>query len=257
MSVLPPPDAERTIETLFVGARSGGFDVAPFAGRYDLEQGLALQLGVLERWRAAGEELGGWKVGLTSGRARDMLGPGFRPFGYVLKSRIFASGATVDRARIVDPSLEPELCLIAGQRLSGPTVTPDEARAAVASVAAGFELNEGRMRGRMDPAMLLADDLTQWGIVVGARGPSDTDLSDLRVRLTCDGEPKAEVGPDYAIDDPFLSLARLAETLHRFGLAVEPGDHVITGAWTRSAVRAPGRWTAEFAGIGGVSVEFL
>lgn len=108
----------------------------------------------------------------------------------------------------------------------------------------------------MDPAALLADDLTQWGIVVGDRASPDALSPELRVRLSCDGVAKAEAGPDYEIDDPFLSLARLAATLHRFGLAIEPGDHVITGAWARCAIEAPGRWTAEFTGIGSVSVEF-
>lgn len=250
------PDANRTIDYLFAGARAGGFDVAPLAGRYDLEEGLALQLGVLERWRAAGDERGGWKVGFTSGRSRDMLGPGFRPFGYVLRSRIFPSDARVPLARIARPSLEPELCLVARERLAGADVTAAEARAAVSCVAAGFEINEARLRGELDPAALLADGLTQWGIVVGDRAAPQGLLSGLRVRLCCDGALRAEAGPDYAIDDPFLSLARLAATLHRFGLAVEPGDHVITGAWARCAVEGSGRWTAEFGGIGSVSVEF-
>ncbi len=249
-------DTNDTIDYLFAGARAGGFDVAPLAGRYDLDQALALQLGVLERWREAGEERGGWKVGFTSGRARDLLGAGVRPFGYVLRSRIFASAARVRLARIARPSLEPELCLVARERLAGSDLTAAQARAAVACVAAGFEINEARLRGAMDPAALLADDLTQWGIVVGDRASPDALSPELRVRLSCDGVAKAEAGPDYEIDDPFLSLARLAATLHRFGLAIEPGDHVITGAWARCAIEAPGRWTAEFTGIGSVSVEF-
>lgn len=249
------PDSDAAIDYLFAGARSGGFDVAPLAGRFALDQGLALQLGVLERWRAAGEERGGWKVGLTSGRARDMLGAGFRPFGYVLRSRIFANDARIAWERITKPSLEPELCLITRERLAGPDVSPEQARAAVACVAAGFEINEARMRGGTDPAVLIADGLTQWGIVVGQRAEPEALQPGLRVELRCDGEPKAEVGAGYAIDDPFLSLARLAATLHRFGLAIEPGDHVITGAWARCAIEAPGRWTAEFSGIGSVSVE--
>ena len=34
----------------------------------------------------------GWKIGLTSGIARDSMGQGFRPFGYILADRVFASG---------------------------------------------------------------------------------------------------------------------------------------------------------------------
>jgi len=34
--------------------------------------------------RLSGSEIGGWKIGWTSRGARDQMGVGFRPFGYVL-----------------------------------------------------------------------------------------------------------------------------------------------------------------------------
>ena len=52
------------------------------------DEGQALQLQLLERWLNEGETLGGWKIGMTSGESRDALGPGIRPFGFVLKSRL-------------------------------------------------------------------------------------------------------------------------------------------------------------------------
>ena len=55
--------------------------------KLDRHQGLALQLEVLSRFRDAGEKLGGWKIGLTSGPGRDAMGKGFRPFGFILETR--------------------------------------------------------------------------------------------------------------------------------------------------------------------------
>ena len=37
----------------------------------------------------------GWKVGLTSGAARDSMGEGFRPFGHIHRDRVFNSGARI------------------------------------------------------------------------------------------------------------------------------------------------------------------
>ena len=58
------------------------------------------------------------------------------------------------------------------------------------------------------------------------------------------------------MDDPFLSVARLAVELHRFGRSLRPGDRVITGAFTDHAVERAGVWTAAFSGVGSVRVSF-
>lgn len=246
-------DAARAVEAVFRGALEGSFDATPLAGRHDLRGGLEIQLQVLERWRARGERLAGWKVGLTSGRSRDAFGPGFRPFGYILASRVFESGARIDRSRLGNVGIEPELCFRIGAPLRG-EVTPERARDAVASVAAGFEINQRRPRGDADPAVRLADDLAQWGIVAGDEREVGSCVG-LDVEVWRDGERVAAVGPDYEIDDHFLSIARLTAQLHGFGLGLEPGQRVITGAFSRHALDAPSRWRARFSGIGAVEIE--
>ena len=54
--------------------------------RQQLEAGLQRQLDALGDHAPAG-----WKVGLTSGAARDSMGEGFRPFGHILPDRVFDS----------------------------------------------------------------------------------------------------------------------------------------------------------------------
>ena len=90
-----PTEQDTIIENLYEARRNGTqpsrIDQIPS----QLDEVLALQLRVLNRFETAGERLGGWKVGLTSGKARNRMGKDFRPFGYVLHSRIFRSGVTV------------------------------------------------------------------------------------------------------------------------------------------------------------------
>ena len=43
-----------------------------------------MQIRMLRRYEAAGATLAGWKVGLTSARARAALGADVRPFGFSL-----------------------------------------------------------------------------------------------------------------------------------------------------------------------------
>jgi 2-keto-4-pentenoate hydratase len=222
-----------------------------------LDDALAAQLGVLELWQAGGEKLGGWKVGLTSGPNRDLLGPGVRPFGFVRATRVLRTGARTALPANGACRLEPELCLTLGTDLAGTEVTPDDARAAVSVVAAGFEINELRLPRTTSTHLQVADDLGQWGVVVGSGGPAPASaLVDTSVDVWRDGEHVASTTPGASMDDPFHSLALLCHALARFGLGLTAGEHVITGAFSAYPVDGPGDWQARFHGVGDVAVTF-
>lgn len=235
------------------GASVSGLDQVEF----NLEDALALQLGVLGRFEAAGEKRGGWKVGLTSGGARDRMGTDFRPFGYVLQSRILSSGSTAPVTKILNCSIEPELCLIVGSPLRGDSVDAAQAKAAVRAVAPAFEINERRAPAEKGNTFLLADGLAQWGIVVGPEAPVRDGLIDTTVEFYRDGQLVETKTPGTTMDDPYLSLARLCRLLHKYGVGLEPGQPVITGSFCHHAVRQPGSYRAVFVGIGEVSVQFV
>ncbi len=244
------------IDALYVARRNGsqppGLDPVPF----ELAEALDVQLRVLDRFAAEGERLGGWKVGLTSGKARGRMGQDFRPFGYLLQSRIFPSGATVPVANIMNCHVEPELCLIIGSPLRGDAVDSAEAKAAVRAVAPAFEINEIRVRPNSGPALVLADGLAQWGVVVGPEAPVRDDLVDTTVEFSCDGQVIETKTPGATMDDPYLSLSRLCRLLHKYGLGLEPGQPVITGSFCHHAVTRPGMYRASFSTIGEVLLRF-
>ena len=225
-----------------------------------LDAGLRRQLEALEAKVAGGEVLAGWKVGLTSGRSRDAMGAGFRPFGYILESRVFESGAALPLAEFAAIGVENEVCFTIGDtiRSDGGAVDRDTVAGALAGASPGFEINEPRLPADASPADRLADNLSQWGIVAGAPRPvADIDFDALEVILSRDGEAVQTVAAAGHIDDHFASLAALATQLGRFGLALEPGQRVITGAFGRQAVAAPSRWRGDFgASLGTVEVTF-
>lgn len=206
----------------------------------------------------------GWKIGLTSGVARDSMGQGFRPFGYILADRVFSSGAVIPLAPFrqgedIRVGVENELCFRMGTALSG-DAGADEARAAVASVAAGFEINEQRLPRDANVVDRLGDDLNQWGIVAGEDVVLDFgafDFASLSVALSLNGAVVETVAARGHIDDHFTSIAALARQLGRFGHTLEAGSRVITGSYTRQRVADACRWQGDFGPeIGRVSVEF-
>jgi 2-keto-4-pentenoate hydratase len=249
--------AAGSARTLFDFARGGPVDDVLGLELVDVDEALATQLAVLDLWLAAGEELGGWKVGLTSGPNRDLLGPQVRPFGYVLRSRVFGSGVQLRRPAHGACRLEPELCLTIGSDLSGPDVTTEEVRMAVRAVSPGYEINEIRLPNASSLPLQVAGGLGQWGIVVGDSGPPPAgDLAETTVDVFCEGERVASTTPGASMDDPFLSVSLLCATLHRYGLGVSAGQHVITGSFSAHPVDEPGTWRSVFRGIGDVSVTF-
>lgn len=248
---------EALVEKLYTARLKGqnfsGFDSAIV----DLETALELQLEVLKRFESEGERLGGWKIGLTSGNARNRMGEGIRPFGFVLQSRVFASGSRVPLINILNCHVEPEICLVLKKPLIGPDITTGEAKAAVGAVVPAFEINEIRVNPQEEGNIaLVADGLAHWGIVLGPEtGPGD-GLTGTTVEFSCNGELLGTKTPGQTMDDPYLSLARLCKQLDRFGRGLKPGQPVITGSFFHQAVKSPAKYQASFAKMGDVGFEF-
>jgi len=233
-------------ERLWHAHAAGRVDPREFPA-LDVAEGQTLQVALIDRLRGDGRLVGGWKLGLTSGAGRDSFGAGVRPFGFVLAERIHSSGAALALSDIVSCGLENELCFVIDTPL-GAGSTAADARAAIRGVAPAFEVNQHRLTGRASPGLAVADNLSQWGLVVGApvELPLTFDFEALIVTLERDGEPVQTVSARYHIDDHFESLACLANGLARHGLALEPGHRVITGSFTRQPVREPGCWSGRF-----------
>lgn len=247
-------DVDAAAADLWDAAEAGDHAPERWQGRLTLDDALAIQLTNLGRTLRTGAEVGGWKVGLTSPRARAALGADARPFGYILKGRIQNSGATIPTDLMTEPHIEPELCFVFARPVDDPSQLPG----AVGSVHAGFELNENRPgSARGDFPLAVADNLSQWGIVVGeGASPASLDLNSVGVELRCDGELRYDGVSGDELDDHWTSLTRLVDVLAHHSRRIEAGHRVITGALCRLPVHPGERWEATYAGLGSVAVEF-
>jgi len=246
-------------EHFWRGAAGMTLDVSKLVGKLSVDDAEAIQLAILDRWCSQGESLGGWKVGMTSGSSRDLFGKGIRPFGHVLGNRVIESDDELKFAAIKRCGVENELCFVMGRDLRGSSVDASMARAAVRSVAPAFEINETRIVGEADGPARIADNLSQWGIVVGPETyplPENFDWDEIEVVLRRDGIEVERVSARGHIDDHFESIAALARELAKFGRGLRGGEHVITGSFTRQTVRGPSRWDADFGVLGNVAIRF-
>jgi 2-keto-4-pentenoate hydratase len=220
----------------------------------DVDAGLAVSAEVIRHRLASGSTIAGWKVGFSAGASRAMFPDGFRPFGVTWSDRLYRSGASIDLGQFVDCRIENEIALVLDAPLSGPDVTIDGARAAVGAVAAAFEICE--VRAPLNVPLLAADNMTNWGIVVGDTRPaSGFDAMPTMATIWENGEERGRGAADGYLDDPFESLYRLCAALDRHGFGLEPGHVVVTGAFAACEARQPATWRAEFSGIGAVEVH--
>jgi 2-keto-4-pentenoate hydratase len=250
-------DLEAVAERLAAAIADGDHFPPWLPGSLDLDGALAVQLRLLHRDLLAAEQLAGWKVGLTSERARRAVGADVRPFGYLLASHVFASGAEIPASSIRHASIEAEFLFTMARPLRGRDVTPVDARAAIDHVAAGFELNERRAgSARPDLVALATDRMTQWGVVEGTGiDPRGVELNDVVVRMWCDDNERVAARSGDEVDDHWNSIARLAVELDRYDMGLQPGQKVITGALARFDLAPGERWRATFDGIGDVTIR--
>lgn len=249
------------VEILWQSMQTG--DHAPEALRktLTLTEAYQIQLGILDRWLASGEKQAGWKIGATSDAARKMLNLTVPACGYLLASRRFSSGQTFQHAAIYKPIIESEVCVTMGKRLAGPGVTRADVLAAVGAVTPAFEIAAMRSDMATDFPLGLADDIAQWGYVLGpplTPYPKDLDLGEMIIESWRNGEVVQQVRGREAIDDQLQSVAWLANHLAEYGRALEPGHCIITGAILRPLPIAKGdRWETRFSSLGTVSATFL
>jgi 2-keto-4-pentenoate hydratase len=244
------------VDELHAARREGRTGLDLTTAGLSRDAGLGLQLAVADRFVSGGDEIAGWKVSYTSGKARDKMGLGYRPFGYILRSRTLSSGGSAPFADFANAQIEGELGVRIGTTLRG-EVTPEQARDATAEIVACFELNESRCSRDSDDATTLADGCGQWGLVCGSGTTTiGTNLEHTTAVLQQDGAEAARSDPDLVMDDLFLSVSRLAAMLERFDRPLEAGAVVITGSIVKAPVTGPSSWRAEFDGVGRVEFAY-
>lgn len=251
---------ERIVESLWNSFQSGNFLPDAFKGRLTLDDAYPIQLGMLARKLARGESQAGWKVGLTAPHMREMFRNPEPVFGHLLDSARKDSGHRFTHSALRAPAVENELLITLGSDLSGPAATPEQARAAIATIAPALEIVElGRADMRSDLALAISDNVAQRAFVHGTPVPlaAGMDFGAVQARVEINGEVVADVVGREVIDNQLQTLAWLANLLHRFGRHLRAGDRIMTGSFTRPLpVSAGTAVRTTFAGIGTVEARF-
>jgi 2-keto-4-pentenoate hydratase len=241
-------------------ARRDRAPIAPLVERFPgftAVDGYRVQEAFLDRLLADGAEVRGWKLGLTSKAMQTLLGVDSPDYSRVPSTFVVPPGRTVAVDEFCAPRIEAEIAVVLGAPLSGPTCSVDQVRDAVTGYVAALEIVDSRIRDwRITLPDTVADLASMGAVVLGDRvvPPGEWDARLVGMALSRDGEPQSSGSGAAALGDPLAAVAWLVETLHPFGVGLEAGQFVMTGALHAAVPLTTGRYTAEFDRVGKVSV---
>ena len=243
-----------TMTDEFWDARQRGeFFPAAYFDKLTIPQAYRIQLALIDRRVAGGEQKIGWKVGLTSVAIQQQFGFHEPVFGCILDT--VPSGHVFAPADLIQPGFENELCMRIGRDLPA-SITLDEARAAVDAVYPSLEIIETRGPFTAQIALALADNAQQKTVVRGAPVALPADLETVQATITINGQEAATGFGSAVLGNPLHSVVWLAKKLAEFGRHIRAGDIVMTGSFTRQFPIAPGdRVQVSFSGIGAVETS--
>lgn len=269
-----PASAVRSCARQLLDALDAAATLPTFTGAdpsFDLAQGFAVADEIRRLRIARGEVPLGYKIGFTNRGIWARYGvfaPIWGPVWNTTVERVDSAEASVSLAPFVEPRLEPEI-MFGFARAPAAGMSLAELAGCIDWVAHGFEIVHTRFAGwRFAAADTVADFALHGRLFVGPRLPIErfvaggsgdlaTQLSSLRLTLSCDGRDVEEGNAEIVLDGPLHALRLWVDAMEGRPeqWPVVAGDIVTTGTITDAAPLAPGqRWQtrlsdARFAGM--------
>jgi 2-oxo-hept-3-ene-1,7-dioate hydratase len=231
-----------------------------------MDDAYRVQAALLERKRAAGANVIGWKIGLTSKAMQSALAIDIPDSGVLLDDMEFADGATVPAGRFIQPRIEAEIAFVMKQDLAGPDVTVADVIAATGHILPSLEILDTRIL-RSDPETgrprnicdTIADNAANAGLVTGGVpvAPDAIDMRWIGAIVSRNGEVEETGLGAGVLNHPAKGIAWLANRLALYGQSIRAGEILLSGSFIRPVEALPGsRIEADFGPFGTVRCDF-
>jgi 2-oxo-3-hexenedioate decarboxylase len=244
-------------------ARQSRRTVSPFTDDHpDLDEEWGYDAQAVDRTvrLAAGEQLVGAKLGLTSAAKQHRMGVDRPIVGFLTQSMLVRPDEVGDRlSSWAQPRIEPEIAFVTSQPIGRP-LAADEVEAHIATVGIAAEIIDSRWTDyRFDLPDVLADNTSAAGVILGA-GPIElteiTDLSSLACVVEVDGEIVHRATGAAILGDPLRAVRLLSEHFDRRGETLPAASLVLAGALTDAVPLGVGRrYRLAIDALGEVSID--
>ncbi|PWC35174.1 2-oxo-hept-4-ene-1,7-dioate hydratase [Azospirillum sp. TSO22-1] len=232
-----------------------------------IEDAYAIQRAWVSLKRSEGRTVWGHKIGLTSRAMQQSSQINEPDYGTLLDDMVFTDGGEVPTGRFIAPMVEVELAFVLKDRLSGPNVTIFDVLSATDYVVPAIEIIDARCH-RLDPETkrprkvmdTISDNAANAGVVLGGRPmrPLDVDLRWVAALLYRNGAIEETGVAAGVLNHPANGIAWLARKFAAHDVALEPGQVVLAGSFTRPVpVKAGDTVHADYGPAGSVAIRFV
>lgn len=213
-----------------------------------------------------GDKITGYKIGLTSRAMQQAMNIDTPDFGILLESMHFANNSTIKCSDFLDPRIEVELAFVMKDRLFGDDITVEQVMEATDYIVPSLELIAARSH-RVDPATgytrkvfdTIADNAANAGYIEGdvRVKPGEIDLRWAGAILYLNGEVE-ETGLAAGVQDhPAKGICWVCKRFAPHGVALEPGQFVLAGSFTRPIPVKPGdHLRCDYGPLGEINLNF-
>jgi 2-keto-4-pentenoate hydratase len=236
--------------------------VAPLSeihGELTLAHAYVIQDALRAELERRGQRSIGWKVAATSPATQAVVGV-TEPVGGFLFPEQYASGAEVSAGEFAEMIVELEVAFRMRTRLTGPAVTAVTALAAAECAMPAFELPDWLLTGKPRAGDFVANSILAHAVVLGrpCHGLAGLDLAQEQVVYEHNGEIVGSHRTAEVMGNPLNALAWLANHLATRGLALQPGDVVMSGSISKLLrPKAGDTIRARFEHLGSVSLTVV
>lgn len=219
-----------------------------------------IQLKTVDKMVAGGEVITGKKIGLTSKGMQELLGISEPDYGHLYASMEVPNNGVINMERVIRPKLEGEITFVLKEDLKGPGVTEEDVRKATDYVCASIEIVESRVRDwKIKLVDTIADNGSSSLYILGDKKVKleDISLPDVEMTLYRNGEVVNQGNGAEVLGDPAGSVAWLANKLSEYGVSLNKGEVILSGAFTASPEAFKGDvFECVFTELGTVKVSF-
>ena len=226
----------------------------------NIDDAYAIQLENVNRVVEMGHVISGKKIGLTSFGIQKQLGVNEPDYGHLFKTMDCHDGLVITE-QLMQPKIEGEVAFVLKEDLKGGNVTVEDVRRATDYVVAAFEIVDSRVADwKIKLVDTVSDNASSGRYVLGEKKVKleDVNLSEIEMTLYKNGEVVNNGKGEAVLGDPAIAVAWLANRLWSYGVTLNAGEVILSGAFSAAPEASVGdEFYADFGSLGSVLAKFV
>ena len=235
--------------------------------KMEIKDAYTIQKVWMELKQADGRNVVGYKIGLTSRVMQVAMEIDEPDYGILLDDMVFSTNSKIKTNDFLDPKIEVELAFVLKKRLFGENLTIENVIDATDYVVPALELIAARSF-RKNPETgyvrtvkdTISDNAANAGIITGDKkvDPKTIDLRWVSALLYKNGTIEESGVAAAVLDHPANGVVWLAKKYAQYNVALEAGQIILAGSFTRPIDVAPGdKIVADYGDLGMIKCDFI